>query len=66
MNSERYTSSNTLYMSVWYEIYLRLKQRCRKFWTVVNSSIEEAYTARPYVSTIACPVGVHINGVLLS
>ena len=30
-------------MSICYEIYLRLKQRCRKFWTVVNSGIEEAY-----------------------
>ena len=37
-------------MPIWYEIYLRLKQRCRKFWTVVSSGIEEAYTGRPYVS----------------
>ena len=29
---------------------LRLKQRCGKFWTVVNSGIEEAYTGRPLVS----------------
>ena len=29
---------------------LRLKLRCRKFWTIVNSGIEEAYTGRPYVS----------------
>ena len=50
LNSEWSTSSNTLYMSIWDEIYLRLKQRCRKFWTVVNSGIEEAYTGRPYVS----------------
>ena len=37
-------------MSIYYEIYLRLKQRCRKFWTVVNSGIEEAYIGGPYVS----------------
>lgn len=50
MNSERSTSSNTLYILIWYEIYLRLKQRCRKFGTVVNSGIEEAYMGKPYVS----------------
>ena len=37
-------------MSIWYEIHLRLKQGCRKFWTVVNSGIEEACMGRPYVS----------------
>ena len=37
-------------MTIWYEIYLRLKQRCRKFWTVDNSGIEEVYIGRPYVS----------------
>ena len=50
LNSERSSSSNMLYMSIWYEIYLHLRQRCRKFWNVVNSGIEEAYTGRPYVS----------------
>ena len=50
LNSERSTSSNTLYMAIWLEMYLRLKQRCRKFWTVVNWGIEELYTGRPYVS----------------
>ena len=63
MNSERSTSSNTLHLSIWYEIYLRLKQRCRKFWTVVNSGIEEAYTGRPYVSfgkTIDLKCNLHL------
>ena len=31
-------------------MYLRLKQRCRKFWTVFNSGVEDAYIGRPYVS----------------
>ena len=45
--SDQSTPSNILYMSIWNETYLRLKQRCRKFWTVVNSGIEEAYIGRP-------------------
>ena len=53
LNSERSifsnTRCNTSYMSICYEIYLRLKQRWRKFWTVVNSGIEEAYIRRPNV-----------------
>ena len=53
LNRERSTFSNTRcntsYMSICYEIYLRLKQRWRKFWTVVNSGIEEAYIRRPNV-----------------
>ena len=30
--------------------YLRLKQSCRKFWTVVNSGMEEAYTGSLYIT----------------
>ena len=39
-------------MSIYYEIYLRLKQRCRKFWTVVNSGIEEAYIGGPTLVSV--------------
>ena len=52
LNSERSTSSTTSYMSIKYEIYLRLKRHCRKFWTVVNSGIEEAYIGRPTLVSV--------------
>ena len=49
--SDRSASSNTSYVNLVRNIILLLKQRCgRKFWTVVNSGIEEEYIGRPYVS----------------
>ena len=31
-------------------MYLRLKECCRKFWTVTNSGVEDAYIGRLKVS----------------
>ena len=75
MNSERSASSNKSYMSIYYEIYLRLKQRCRKFWTVVNSGIEETYIGGPtlvsvkeliYIRNLHIVVGIPLYVNILS
>ena len=42
LNSMRCTSSKTSYMLIWSDTYLRLKECCRKFWTVINSGVEDA------------------------
>ena len=43
LNSMWCTSSKTSYMLIWSDTYLRLKECCRKFWTVINSGVEDAY-----------------------
>ena len=46
LNSMRCTSSKTSYMLIWSDMYLRLKEYPRKFWTVINSGVEDAYIGR--------------------
>ena len=29
-------------MLIWSDAYLRLKECCRKFWTIINSGVEDA------------------------
>ena len=43
LNTVRCASSKTFYMLIWSDTYLRLKECCRKFWTVINSGVEDAY-----------------------
>ena len=50
LNSMLCTSSKTSYMLIWSDMYLRLKECSRKFWTVTNSGVEDAYIGRLKVS----------------